>query len=77
MTRHRRIRRRLAGTPAPIFDRLSRELQAAVADADLDQRVIELGATPLPETSDGYTNAMAADRKLWGTIVRELGRREK
>ena len=66
-----------AGTPQPIVDRLSADLQAAVADADVDKRFVELGATPLAGTAEDYANAMAADRKLWGAIVRKLGLREE
>jgi tripartite-type tricarboxylate transporter receptor subunit TctC len=62
-----------AGTPRQIIERLNSELRAAVTDAAISQRILEVGAAPLAGSPEEYATLAAADKKAWGTIVKKLG----
>jgi tripartite-type tricarboxylate transporter receptor subunit TctC len=62
-----------AGTPRPVIERLNKELRAALADASIQKRIVEDGATPRPDSPEDYAAAIAEDQKTWGGIVRKLG----
>jgi tripartite-type tricarboxylate transporter receptor subunit TctC len=64
-----------AGTPQPIVERLNKELRAALADANVSKRMVEVGAAPLATTPAEYGADIVADQKLWGGIVKKLGLR--
>jgi tripartite-type tricarboxylate transporter receptor subunit TctC len=64
-----------AGTPAPIIERLNKELRAALADETVRKRIMDDGATPRPDSPADYGVAIANDQKTWGGIVRKLGLR--
>ena len=46
-------------TPPAIVDRLSREINAALADPEMVARITELGAAPLPGSSADYADLVA------------------
>jgi tripartite-type tricarboxylate transporter receptor subunit TctC len=60
------------GTPRPIIDRLSRELQTAVQSDDLRARLALEGAVPAPSTPEEYAADIDADEKKWSVIVKAL-----
>jgi tripartite-type tricarboxylate transporter receptor subunit TctC len=63
------------GTPRPIIDRLNAELRAALASEEIRKRLIDDGATPVPDAPEDYAAAIANDQKTWGAIVKKLGLR--
>lgn len=61
-----------AGTPKPILDRLNKELNAALAMPDVQQRLTNEGADALPGTRQDYAADIDRDEKKWGAVVRKL-----
>jgi tripartite-type tricarboxylate transporter receptor subunit TctC len=61
-----------AGTPKPILDRLNKELNAALAMPDVQQRLANEGADALPGTRQDYAADIDRDEKKWGAVVRKL-----
>ncbi len=61
-----------AGTPRAIVDRLSKELQAALAADDLRARLASEGAEPLPGTPEDYAAEIDREETKWGALVRQL-----
>src|SRR6185369_11016343 len=51
------------GTPAEIIATLNKEMNAAVSDATIQKRLVDLGATPLPPMTPAQFGKMMADRK--------------
>jgi tripartite-type tricarboxylate transporter receptor subunit TctC len=60
-----------AGTPRPVIDRLHGEMVKAVAQPDMQQRLLQLGfdgKTSTPEELAGYT---AREIERWGKVIKE------
>jgi tripartite-type tricarboxylate transporter receptor subunit TctC len=64
-----------AGTPAPIVERLNRELRAAVADPAVQERIRADGGDPLASTPQEYAADIATELPKWSALVRKLGLR--
>lgn len=62
-----------AGTPKPIIDRLNKELNAALADPDVQKRLANEGADALPGTPQAYADDIDKEETKWGALVRKLG----
>ena len=62
-----------AGTPKPIIDRLNKELNAALADPEVQKRLANEGADALPMSPQAYADDLDREEKKWGTLVRKLG----
>jgi tripartite-type tricarboxylate transporter receptor subunit TctC len=62
-----------AGTPAEAIQRISRETNAALADATVQTRFAEIGAVPLPFTPDAMRAMIARDYEKWGRVVKAAG----
>jgi len=60
-------------TPAEIIDRLNREINAALADANSKARLAELGGQPFVGTPADFGKFLAAETDKWGKVVREAG----
>ncbi len=61
------------GTPAEAIERISRETNAGLADATVRKRLAEIGAVPLPFTSDAMRAMIARDYEKWGRVVKAAG----
>jgi tripartite-type tricarboxylate transporter receptor subunit TctC len=61
-----------AGTPKSILDRLNKELNAALAMPDVQQRLANEGADALPGTRQEYAADIDRDEKKWSAVVRKL-----
>ena len=61
-----------AGTPKPIVDRLNKELNAALADAEVQKRLANEGADALPMSPGAYAADLDREEKKWGALVRKL-----
>jgi len=61
------------GLPAPILERLSRELAALRDDADFRTRFAALGAEPLMSAPDILAGRLAEDVPTWQRVAAEAG----
>jgi tripartite-type tricarboxylate transporter receptor subunit TctC len=57
-------------TPPEIVDRLSREINAGLADPKLKARFAELGATMFVGSPTGFARHIAAETEKWAKVVR-------
>jgi tripartite-type tricarboxylate transporter receptor subunit TctC len=57
-------------TPVEIVDRLSREINAGLADAKLKARLADLGATVFAGSPSDFGKHIAAETEKWGKVVR-------
>jgi len=62
-------------TPAAIIKKLSDEINAALADPKMKQRLGDLGGVPMPMTSDEFAGFVAAETDKWAKVVRFSGAR--
>jgi len=61
------------GTPAEVFDRLHKEISAALADPKLKARLAELGDAPMPMTPAQFGKLIADETEKWGNVVKFAG----
>jgi tripartite-type tricarboxylate transporter receptor subunit TctC len=62
-----------AGTPRPIIERLDKELRAALASHDVQERLAADGAEVLPSTPEEYAADIDREERTWGKVVTQLG----
>jgi tripartite-type tricarboxylate transporter receptor subunit TctC len=63
-----------AATPAPIVERLHREMTRIMSDDEMQKRAANIGLLPLAPPALAETRAyIAAEREKWGSLVRKLG----
>jgi tripartite-type tricarboxylate transporter receptor subunit TctC len=62
-----------AGTPKAIVERLNKELNAALADPEVQKRLANEGADALPMSPQAYADDLDREEKKWGALVRKLG----
>jgi tripartite-type tricarboxylate transporter receptor subunit TctC len=63
------------GTPAPIVEKLNREINAGLADATMKQRFADLGASAHVVTPSQYAAFIAAETEKFARAVRISGAR--
>jgi tripartite-type tricarboxylate transporter receptor subunit TctC len=62
------------GTPAETIATLNKEINAAVSDATIQKRLVDLGATPLPPmTPAQFGKMMADDYAKWSKVIKSAG----
>jgi tripartite-type tricarboxylate transporter receptor subunit TctC len=61
------------GTPAEIITLLNREVNLAIADAKIKERMASLGGVALPGSPEDYGRTIAADTEKWGKVVQFSG----
>jgi tripartite-type tricarboxylate transporter receptor subunit TctC len=59
-----------AGTPAPIIDRLNKEINAGLADPKLRARLMDMGATILAGSPSDFAKLIAQETEKWGKVIR-------
>lgn len=57
------------GTPQPIVDRASSEVMKILQQADVRQRLADMGYEPLGNTSAQFTQIALADQQRWATVI--------
>jgi len=62
-----------AGTPRPVILRLNKELNAALASEEVQNRLATEGAEVLPGTPEDYAADIDKEEKKWGGLVKMLG----
>jgi tripartite-type tricarboxylate transporter receptor subunit TctC len=62
-------------TPAEIVDKLNRVVNAALADASMRARLVELGTTPAPGSPTTFARLIAEETEKWAKVVKASGAR--
>ena len=62
-----------ARLPQPVVERLSREVRAILATAEIRARFAEIGGTPGEFSPEQYAAYIAAEVTSWAALVRESG----
>jgi tripartite-type tricarboxylate transporter receptor subunit TctC len=62
-----------AGTPQPIIARLNRELRAALATAEVQKRLHQEGAEPLPTTPQEHAAVIDREETKWSALIKSAG----
>jgi tripartite-type tricarboxylate transporter receptor subunit TctC len=57
-------------TPGVVVDKLSKEIDAALADPKFLARLADLGATPFPISPADLDKMVVADTEKWGKVIR-------
>lgn len=58
------------GTPDEIVDLLNRQVNAALADAAFNARLIDLGGQPLPGSPSEFGTLVARDTEKWAKVIK-------
>jgi tripartite-type tricarboxylate transporter receptor subunit TctC len=58
------------GIPGEIIDKLSKEINAGLADPKLKARLTDLGGTALPGPPAGFGKLIAEETEKWGKVIR-------
>ena len=61
------------GTPAGIIDTLNAEINAGLADPDLQSRYAALGAVPHPGSPPDFAKLIAAETEKWAKVIKFAG----
>jgi tripartite-type tricarboxylate transporter receptor subunit TctC len=61
------------GTPAAIITLLNSEVNLAMADPRIKERIASLGGVALPGSPEDYGRTIAADTDKWGRVVKFSG----
>jgi tripartite-type tricarboxylate transporter receptor subunit TctC len=59
-----------AGTPAPIVQRLNKEVNAALADPQFKAKLASLGGQVFSGTPEDFGKFLASETEKWGKVVR-------
>ena len=62
-----------AGTPAPIVEKLNREVNAVLEIPDVRDRLTALGVEPAPMSSAEFTRFVASEVPKWMSLVKQAG----
>jgi tripartite-type tricarboxylate transporter receptor subunit TctC len=62
-----------AGTPEPIVDRIGKALEAALATADVQQKLDLVGCEPNSAPRAKFADIIKADVGLWAKVVKDAG----
>ena len=59
-------------TPPDIVERLNREINAGLADANIKARLAQAGAWVIPGTPEDYRKVIAGEIEKWGKVIRAI-----
>ena len=62
-----------AGLPRPLVELLSRELQAVVAQPEVQAKLKELSANPVGSTPEALTTLVKSELDKWRPIIKSIG----
>jgi tripartite-type tricarboxylate transporter receptor subunit TctC len=57
-------------TPAPIIEKLNKEINLALADSKLKERFANLGGKPLGGSAADFSKLIASETEKWGKVIR-------
>ena len=58
------------GTPKPIIDRVNADIQKALAEPDVQERLMSVGFSPWPGPAADVAKALQEDTQLYGEVAR-------
>ncbi len=61
------------GTPAEIVEKLNKEINAALADSGIKQRLAELGGILMPGTPAQFGQVIAEETEKWAKVIKTGG----
>ena len=61
------------GTPREIVDKVNAEVNRALADPKMRERLAELGGRPIAGTPEDFGKVIAAETEKWSKVVVESG----
>lgn len=61
------------GTPAPIVERLNKELNVVLRDPDVRKKLADMGAAPLGGTPQELGEHLARETVKWEKVIRQAG----
>jgi tripartite-type tricarboxylate transporter receptor subunit TctC len=62
-----------AGTPAPIIDRLNKDLRAALATDEVKKRLHQEGAEPMPTSPEEHAAVIDREETKWSALIKSVG----
>jgi tripartite-type tricarboxylate transporter receptor subunit TctC len=62
-----------AGTPKAIVARLNKELRAALADPDVQKRIINEGGEPSPTSPEEHAAVIDREESKWSKVISDAG----
>jgi tripartite-type tricarboxylate transporter receptor subunit TctC len=62
-----------ARTPRPIISKLNQAIAAALADPEINRKLLQSGAIPAPTSPEEFGSQLRDELARWGRIVREKG----
>lgn len=62
-----------AGTPAPVVDRLAREIQAIVTSPEVHARLMTLGVAPDGRDAAAFSQFQRDEIEKWGKVINDAG----
>jgi tripartite-type tricarboxylate transporter receptor subunit TctC len=57
-------------TPTEIVDKLNREINSVLADANIRARLADLAVEPMPTTAVEFTKLISDETEKWGKVIR-------
>jgi len=61
------------GTPRAVIDKLNAEINRALADPKMKEKLAELGGRPIPGTPEDFGKVMAEETARWEKVVKASG----
>jgi tripartite-type tricarboxylate transporter receptor subunit TctC len=61
------------GLPSPVAEKLNGEINAALAQTDVGQKLAGLGFVAQPQSQDAFASSLNSEIERWGEIVRTVG----
>jgi tripartite-type tricarboxylate transporter receptor subunit TctC len=62
-----------AGTPAPLVERLNRDMVAAIRHPDIAKRLAADGSEAIGSSAETFRALMASDREKWARLIQDRG----
>jgi tripartite-type tricarboxylate transporter receptor subunit TctC len=62
-----------AGTPAPIIERLNKDLRAALASDEVKKRLHQEGAEPMPTSPEEHAAVIDREETKWSALIKSVG----
>jgi len=62
-----------AGTPSDIVDRMQHEIRAALGHADVGEKLIAQGQTPVGSTPHELAKVLARETPIWADLIQQSG----